>query len=350
MYLTHIDPDGSDSPAILIDNSTAANRAVNLPEFVNIPPTGCASSAAGRRILPLYDRALYLEKHRAHRGVHRPLEADCRARSRRRSRHRHLAEVLLMADAVTRRPRTFKRPGSSSCAPPPRTTSWACCFSIRAASTKLSWSFAKRSNRNRSPSSSFQPGRALIQRDSPPSAARTPQGARTGPPATPRPIINSVCSRPSEVRPRKRSASGARPSIWIPTMLQPTTLWPMRSTREVRPPRRYALARGHPSASRQRPGAAARGLGAGHLTRSIPAQRTEALAFAVRAMQLSGGKDPAILDALAAAYAETNRFADAALTARRRPRPGPARPSRSPQEPHRPLRSGQAVRQPPPPR
>jgi tetratricopeptide (TPR) repeat protein len=40
MYLTHIDKDGNDSPAILIDNSTAANRAVNLPEFVNIPPGG----------------------------------------------------------------------------------------------------------------------------------------------------------------------------------------------------------------------------------------------------------------------------------------------------------------------
>jgi tetratricopeptide (TPR) repeat protein len=40
MYLTHIDEAGNDSPAILIDNSTAANRAVNLPEFVNIPPNG----------------------------------------------------------------------------------------------------------------------------------------------------------------------------------------------------------------------------------------------------------------------------------------------------------------------
>jgi tetratricopeptide (TPR) repeat protein len=40
MFLTHIDEDGNDSPAILIDNSTAANRAVNLPEFVNIPPDG----------------------------------------------------------------------------------------------------------------------------------------------------------------------------------------------------------------------------------------------------------------------------------------------------------------------
>jgi len=36
MFLTHIDEDGGDSPAILIPNSTASNRAANLPEFANI--------------------------------------------------------------------------------------------------------------------------------------------------------------------------------------------------------------------------------------------------------------------------------------------------------------------------
>jgi tetratricopeptide (TPR) repeat protein len=40
MFLTHIDENGMDSPAILIEDSTAANRAVNLPEFVNIPSDG----------------------------------------------------------------------------------------------------------------------------------------------------------------------------------------------------------------------------------------------------------------------------------------------------------------------
>jgi tetratricopeptide (TPR) repeat protein len=40
MYLTHIDENGNDSPAILVENATAANRAVNIPEFVNIPPDG----------------------------------------------------------------------------------------------------------------------------------------------------------------------------------------------------------------------------------------------------------------------------------------------------------------------
>ncbi len=40
MYLTHLDANGNDTPAILIDNATAANRAVNIPEFVNISPDG----------------------------------------------------------------------------------------------------------------------------------------------------------------------------------------------------------------------------------------------------------------------------------------------------------------------
>jgi Tol biopolymer transport system component len=40
MYLTHLDASGNDSPAILIDNTTAANRAVNIPEFANIDPDG----------------------------------------------------------------------------------------------------------------------------------------------------------------------------------------------------------------------------------------------------------------------------------------------------------------------
>jgi tetratricopeptide (TPR) repeat protein len=40
LFLTHIDESGEDSPPILIENATAANRAVNIPEFVNIPPDG----------------------------------------------------------------------------------------------------------------------------------------------------------------------------------------------------------------------------------------------------------------------------------------------------------------------
>jgi hypothetical protein len=51
MYLTHIDADGNDSPAILIDNTTAANRAVNIPEFANTPETDCRHRRARCRWL-----------------------------------------------------------------------------------------------------------------------------------------------------------------------------------------------------------------------------------------------------------------------------------------------------------
>jgi tetratricopeptide (TPR) repeat protein len=40
LYLTHIDDEGNASPAILVENATAANRAVNIPEFVNVRPGG----------------------------------------------------------------------------------------------------------------------------------------------------------------------------------------------------------------------------------------------------------------------------------------------------------------------
>jgi Flp pilus assembly protein TadD len=43
LMLTHIDANGNDSPAIIVDNTTAANRAVNIPEFVNVPPGGLAT-------------------------------------------------------------------------------------------------------------------------------------------------------------------------------------------------------------------------------------------------------------------------------------------------------------------
>ena len=53
MFLTHVDENGNDSPAILIENSTAANRAVNIPEFVNVPYVRLPEDPhARRRLLP----------------------------------------------------------------------------------------------------------------------------------------------------------------------------------------------------------------------------------------------------------------------------------------------------------
>jgi tetratricopeptide (TPR) repeat protein len=40
LYLTHIDEQGHASPPVVVENATAANRAVNIPEFVNLGPDG----------------------------------------------------------------------------------------------------------------------------------------------------------------------------------------------------------------------------------------------------------------------------------------------------------------------
>jgi tetratricopeptide (TPR) repeat protein len=40
LYLTHIDEQGHASPAVVVENATASNRAVNIPEFANIGPDG----------------------------------------------------------------------------------------------------------------------------------------------------------------------------------------------------------------------------------------------------------------------------------------------------------------------
>ncbi len=58
MFLTHIDENGDDSPAILIENTTAANRAVNIPEFVNVPKDGLMSiTSPATEFYELFDRA-----------------------------------------------------------------------------------------------------------------------------------------------------------------------------------------------------------------------------------------------------------------------------------------------------
>jgi tetratricopeptide (TPR) repeat protein len=63
MYLTHIDAMGNDSPAIYIDNATAANRAVNLPEFVNAAGDGIERiDAPAAEFYRLMDAAVELQK------------------------------------------------------------------------------------------------------------------------------------------------------------------------------------------------------------------------------------------------------------------------------------------------
>ena len=70
MYLTHIDEEGRDSPAILVENATAANRAVNIPEFVNIPQDGLRKiETPAADFYHLFDRAWELGRQGQHAGA-----------------------------------------------------------------------------------------------------------------------------------------------------------------------------------------------------------------------------------------------------------------------------------------
>ena len=67
--------EGNDSPPILIDNATAANRAVNIPEFVNIAPDGLRQ--IGGPVIDYYrlvNSAAYLQRTEIVRGVRREVE------------------------------------------------------------------------------------------------------------------------------------------------------------------------------------------------------------------------------------------------------------------------------------
>jgi tetratricopeptide (TPR) repeat protein len=66
MYLTHLAENGQDSPPILIENATAANRAVNIPEFVNVAPDGLRKiDVPAVDYYRVFDKAMQLaDKHR----------------------------------------------------------------------------------------------------------------------------------------------------------------------------------------------------------------------------------------------------------------------------------------------
>jgi hypothetical protein len=70
MFLTHIDEAGNDTPAILIENSTAPNRAVNIPEFVDIPRDGLLQiEVPAAEFYRLFDSALELERKGRHEAA-----------------------------------------------------------------------------------------------------------------------------------------------------------------------------------------------------------------------------------------------------------------------------------------
>src|SRR5664279_3685287 len=97
MYLTHIDAEGNDSPPILIDNATAANRAVNIPEFVNVAPDGLRR--IGGPVIDyyrLFNRAAYLQKTKSYEASAAKWRQVLELSPDDETAHRNLGSMLLM--------------------------------------------------------------------------------------------------------------------------------------------------------------------------------------------------------------------------------------------------------------
>ena len=226
MYLTHIDEEGNDSPAILVENATAANRAVNLPEFVNLPPEGLREiGGPAIEYYRLFNSALYLQRQgRLGESVARWRQVlaispeDALARS-------NLAMALLLAGRREEAGREYRT----------------------AREMKL---------------------REVVEAKPGNGAARVSLGD-----------VLYAEGKTGEALEQWREALRLKPD-------DPAALGRTARVLATSPEAHFR-------------------------------NGSEAVALAARAVQLSGGKDAALLDTLAAAYAEAERFGEAAATARR---------------------------------
>ena len=328
MYLTHLDEDGNDSPPILVDNSTAANRAVNIPEFVNIAPDGLRE-IGGPTIdfYRLYDRAMFFQKRRRYDEAivawRQVLDTD----PQDATANRNLVAALLAsghpgdAAAQTRKTREFElhkevedHPGNPALRnelgvllldggqPAGALAEFRKAIDLdpasAAAHTNLGRALAAEGESERARAEferaiQFQPGYAPAHYYL--GVALAGEGKTAGAITQWREAVKSDPAHPQ-----------AQKALAAALYAQGETaeaLAHWRATIDLAPTDAAAL--------RQAAWILA--------TSSQPSLRNgpEALALAVRAAEVSGARDAAVLDTLAAAYAESGRFADAVLTARR---------------------------------
>jgi tetratricopeptide (TPR) repeat protein len=328
MYLTHIDADGNDSPAILIENSTAANRAVNIPEFVNIPPDGLRQ--IGGPVIDYYrlvNTAAYLQRTRSYQASAAKWREVLNANPDDEVAHRSLGAVLLMTGHREESAAHLQKASEIKL----RTAIEDDPQSARGYND-LGELLAK-TGRVEEAASQFRKA-AELQPDF--AAARANLGgalARLG--------------RPDEALVELRQALDADPRSALAHYTlglvlsqrgdAPGAMREWQSALELDPQYAeahlrlgdalYAQGRAAEALAHWRDAIELRPNDAAALRQAAWVLGTsrdaalrngdDAMAFAVRAIELSGGQDARTLDTLAAAYAEKGQFANAALTARR---------------------------------
>lgn len=273
MYLTHIDEDGNDTPPILIENATAANRAVNLPEFVNVPPGGLRKiGGAALEYYRLYDRAVYFEKSKRFEEAAGKWRALLEIAPEDDEVRRRLGMTLLLAGRRGEAASNLERSREARAGESPM------AHAIR---LMESGQEAGPVSLSATPSAQKHYYLALL------SLRRgTTEEARVH-------LRQAVRLDPDYVEAHQRLAENAA---------QPAeALAHWRETIRLRPNNARAL----------------RGAAWILATNQDLRDAAEAVALAVRALLLTNPADPQVLDTLAAAYAEANRFEDAVATARR---------------------------------
>jgi tetratricopeptide (TPR) repeat protein len=328
MYLTHIDADGNDSPPILIENSTAANRAVNIPEFVNIPADGlrqiggpvldyyrlvnsaaylqktgqyAASAAQWRKVLELSpdDEAahrslgtiLLMTGHREESGVHLQKASEIKLRAALEADptsapgFNSLGVLLLQTgrgeEAVAQFQKAAELKPDFAAARANLGAALAKLGKLDEALVQLRQALV--SDVRYAPAH-YNLGLVLSRRGDAEGAIREWRSALELDPKS----AEAHASLGDALSEQGRTAEALQ--HWRDSIqLQPNDAPTLRRAA-------WVLATS--------PDAAIRNGG-------------DALTFAVRAVSLSGGKDARMLDTLAAAYAEKGQFADAVLTARR---------------------------------
>lgn len=273
MYLTHIDEDGKDTPPILIENATAANRAVNLPEFVNVPSGGLRSiGGAALEYYRLYDRAVYFEKSKRFDEAAEKWRALLEIAPEDDEVRRRLGMTLLLAGRRGEAALNLERSREARAGESPL---------ARAIRLMESGQEAGPVSLSATPSAEEHYYLALL------SLRRgITDEARVH-------LREAVRLDPEYVEAHQRLAENAA---------QPAeALAHWRETIRLRPNNARAL----------------RGAAWILATNQDLRDGAEAVALAVRALLLTNPPDPQVLDTLAAAYAEANRFEDAVATVRR---------------------------------
>jgi len=328
MYLTHIDLDGRDSPPILIDNATAANRAVNIPEFVNVPPDGLRQ--IGGPVIDYYrlvNSAAYLQRTKSYQESAAEWRKVLELSPGDEIAQRNLGTVLLMTGHPEESAALLRKASESRL----RKALEADPKSARA--TNDLGVLLVETGRTEEAVAQFEKAAALKPDFA---AARANLGGALA-------KLGRLDQALIELRKALELDAGYALAhynlglVWSQRGDAPAAIREWRRALDLEP--QYAEA--HESlgdalcAQGQTAGAVAHwrdGIRlqpnhASELRRAAWALATspdaairngaEALAFAVRAVEIAGEKDARMLDTLAAAYAERGQFADAALTARR---------------------------------